>query len=92
MRLKDEKKVAVISSNCTGCRLCSLACSFLYTKAFSLSNARIQIESVGKTYNFMIAFTDDCIKCGECAKYCYFDVLTFSKREKALENNGGGNG
>jgi ferredoxin len=76
---RDEHAVYVISPNCTGCRLCSLACSFHYTKAFSLSDARINIMGVGNTYHFMVSFTKECTKCGECAKYCYHKVLNFSK-------------
>jgi NAD-dependent dihydropyrimidine dehydrogenase PreA subunit len=74
-----KREIGVISPNCVGCRLCSLACSFLYTQAFSLSAARIQISPVQDSYDFMVSFTEDCIQCGECAKYCYNNVLRFSK-------------
>jgi len=78
MRQKNKQKnIAVISPNCTGCRLCSLACSFLLTEAFSLSEARIKVMRVGNTNNFMVSFADDCMQCGECAKYCYYNVLGF---------------
>ncbi len=86
---RKENAIAVISPNCTGCLLCSFACSFLHTKAFSLSDARIRIKGVGNTYQYMVSFTEDCIRCGECAKYCYHNALSFSKGEsrKGAQND-----
>lgn len=78
-KIKKGNQINVISPNCTGCRLCSLACSFIYTKAFSLSDARIKVAVARDSYNFMVSFTDDCTRCGECANYCYNNVLSFSK-------------
>jgi len=78
--IKEAKKaheIGVFSANCSGCMLCALACSFLYTKAFSLFEARIKVRRVGKTEEYMIIFTEDCTRCGECAKYCYFDAVVW---------------
>lgn len=63
--------------NCSGCRLCALACSFYSTprREFSLAAASIHIERVGNENVFSPKVSDDCSGCGMCLSYCHYGVL-----------------
>jgi anaerobic carbon-monoxide dehydrogenase iron sulfur subunit len=70
----SNKKINITAENCVGCRICQLTCSFLYTKTFNPSKARINISEV---YGLVpiIEFSDDCVYCGECANNCLYGAL-----------------
>ncbi len=66
-----------VPENCSGCRLCALACSFHNTPAreFSLAAAAIRVERVGGENVFQPRLTDDCTGCGLCVEHCAYGVL-----------------
>ena len=70
-----------VTSNCTGCHRCQLACSELYTRAFNPVKAHLCVEISGKAC--AVRFTDECRECGVCADNCFYDVL--KKRPKENE-------
>ncbi|MEW6489778.1 MAG: 4Fe-4S dicluster domain-containing protein [Thermodesulfobacteriota bacterium] len=61
--------------NCSGCRLCALACSFENTRAFSLAAASIRIERVKNENAFQPRVLDECTGCGLCVPFCEYGVL-----------------
>jgi NAD-dependent dihydropyrimidine dehydrogenase PreA subunit len=63
--------------NCSGCRLCALACSFHNTpqREFSLAAAAIRIGRVRNENTFQPEILDDCTGCGRCVSYCAYGVL-----------------
>jgi NAD-dependent dihydropyrimidine dehydrogenase PreA subunit len=63
--------------NCSGCRLCALACSFQNSieREFSLAAAAIRVARVGRENVFRPRLTDDCTGCGVCVSYCEYGVL-----------------
>ena len=71
--------------NCSGCRLCALACSFHNTDEheFSLAAASIRIDRVGNENSFHPKILDSCIGCGRCVSHCEYGVLTAERGEQA---------
>ncbi len=75
---KEEDMIEVAApQNCSGCRLCALACSFYNSsqREFSLAAASIRIERVGNESVFRPRVLEDCIGCGVCVSYCEYGVL-----------------
>ncbi len=72
---KRSKKVYVYSELCSGCHYCQLACSFVKTGSFGLSDSRINIRRVEGKERYSVGFSKDCDRCGFCARYCYMGVL-----------------
>jgi len=64
--------------NCSGCRLCALACSFFTfpDRVFSLSKSRIKVERIDGENRFKVIIEEDCIDCGTCVDYCFYGVLS----------------
>lgn len=62
---------------CSGCLRCALACSFFGSpeRTFNLSKSRIKVVPAWNQEHFEIAFTEECIGCGTCVKYCEFGAL-----------------
>ncbi|MBI5013946.1 MAG: 4Fe-4S dicluster domain-containing protein [Deltaproteobacteria bacterium] len=62
---------------CSGCRLCALACSFYNTgeREFSLAAASIRIDRVRGENSFSPQVLEDCTGCGTCVPYCEYGVL-----------------
>ncbi len=81
-----NKKFNIItnSENCVGCRLCQMRCSFRFTKRFSFSDARIDIEWDEEQCRYDINFSDGCDRCGLCVTVCVYEALTL-KRKGAKE-------
>lgn len=65
--------------NCSGCYLCALACSFFTAgeHSFNPAEAMIKISRKNGSNTFSVVLRDDCIECGKCVDYCFYDVLTF---------------
>jgi ferredoxin len=77
MRVKRMIRVKA-PQNCSGCRLCALACSF-YTKRkreFSLAAASIRIDRLHNENAFSPQVLEDCTGCGMCVSCCEYGVLT----------------
>jgi Fe-S-cluster-containing hydrogenase component 2 len=72
-----SKIVVADESRCSGCQLCTLACSFFTRpgKAFNPSIARLRVERRDMQNRFRVRFLDDCIQCGKCSDYCSFGVF-----------------
>ncbi|NHJ23291.1 MAG: 4Fe-4S dicluster domain-containing protein [Candidatus Lokiarchaeota archaeon] len=70
----ESVNIIINQSNCTGCRVCQLICSFLYHNEFNPSKANIQIiEEYELTP--IIKFMTQCNHCGQCARNCLYDAL-----------------
>ena len=63
--------------NCSGCRLCALACSFFVSpeRAFSLSKSQIKVERIDGQNRFKVDILEGCLGCGICVDYCHYRVL-----------------
>jgi len=68
------KKIKIYPEKCSGCLSCQLACSFTHTKSFNLARSRIIINFIGDIER-KISFTEDCIRCGTCVRYCNYGAL-----------------
>jgi NAD-dependent dihydropyrimidine dehydrogenase PreA subunit len=75
----EKFEIQIATERCTGCRLCQLACSELYTRAFNPSAARIQVDVSGADCS--IRFTEECNECGVCVDYCFYGALQKTQRE-----------
>ena len=66
--------IKIISTNCTGCRICQLWCSYSHFKVFSLEKGFIEISN---PYNLQpqISFKEGCDNCGQCAHHCLYNAL-----------------
>ncbi len=65
------------AGNCAGCLLCALSCSFENSPEHEFNLSRSCVKVTPQTEGgFKIEFTPECIDCGICAGYCYYDVLT----------------
>ena len=87
MRSRTEK-ISTIPEACSGCRMCQLACSFSWQRAYNPAQSRIVIEEgevVDDTGPFRIAFTDECNDCGICVQYCFYGVLKLTEKGNSLE-------
>ncbi|MDP6510851.1 MAG: 4Fe-4S binding protein [Dehalococcoidia bacterium] len=76
--LSKDHRFHIDPDKCTGCLLCSLACSFIKTSAFGLSHSLVHIQRDlvrGSHERFRISFDDGCDGCGLCARYCNFDAI-----------------
>ncbi len=64
--------------NCSGCRLCALACSFFISpeRAFSLSKSQIRVARTDGENRFKVGLLEDCLGCGICVDYCHYGVLS----------------
>jgi len=66
--------IEVHPEKCTGCLICQLCCSLVHHKTFNPSMARIRVL-VRSASEPEIVFTDDCDKCGACARLCTYGAL-----------------
>ena len=66
--------IEVIQENCTGCRLCEMACSFFHEKECSTTMSRIKILQ-GREWSFDCPLL--CIQCPEapCIESCSVNAL-----------------
>lgn len=65
-------------ANCTGCKLCQLACSAVHEKVFNPEKARLKIIHDYRDERIYIA-SKHCTFCKKCEEVC---------PEKAISNNG----
>lgn len=81
--MAKSKSVEIIihEEKCTGCRICQLICSSTYKQRFSPTEAYIQINDAYEITP-KISFLDDCILCGQCAKYCLYGALELKEDEE----------
>ena len=70
--MSGDVTIEVHPEKCTGCLICQLCCSLIHHKTFNPSMARILVRL---TDDSEIIFTDDCDKCGTCARFCVYGAL-----------------
>lgn len=80
--MAGPQRIVIKAENCSGCLLCSLACSFFTTteRAFSPSKAQIVVRPGSAETWFTVDLLPDCDGCGICVKYCAFDALSIPHR------------
>ncbi len=81
MSKKSISSVETHPEKCVGCRICQLYCSFLFTRKYNPSEARLSINRDDNQNIFEISFTDECNDCGLCAEYCMYGALEFKEKE-----------
>lgn len=74
----DKSTTVIAEENCSGCLMCTLACSFFNTpeRVFNPSKAFITVDRKEGQNQFKVDFLDDCIDCGICSEYCHYGVLS----------------
>lgn len=65
--------------NCTGCKLCQLACSAVHEAAFNPEKARLKIIHEYRNTGIHIA-SRHCTFCRECEDVCPVDAITNNGR------------
>lgn len=70
-------RILVYPQKCVGCLICQLQCSFNKAGVFNPSVAEVVISWVDDEPR--IAFTDNCDKCGLCARFCPYGALVLVK-------------
>jgi len=76
LREKGKFTILITPDRCTGCLRCQLTCSFQYYKVFNLALARIKVLMTNDGgLSYQVYNTDECIKCGRCARACVFGAL-----------------
>jgi len=76
---KETNLVFIASDLCTACGYCQLACSMAKTGEFNPALSRIRLSRVDGKERYAVSFTEDCDRCGNCAKYCFYGVLRGGK-------------
>ena len=66
---------------CSGCRTCSLSCSFAFLKVFNPERAFIEVIENEENGSFDIRLKDGCISCRICAESCPWGVITRTEEE-----------
>ena len=79
MAVKKGLKININSENCVGCRLCQMRCSFRFTKRFSFSDARIDIDWNEEQCRYDVSLNEGCDRCGLCVASCVYGTLTLEK-------------
>ena len=79
---KKGRPIRVDLSQCVGCLICELRCSFRFERAFNPSKAYIKVLMANNGEGeFKIVFTDECDNCGICARYCPYGTLSQEKKQ-----------
>jgi len=63
----------VVEKNCTGCRICEIACSFSHEEAYAPAKARLHVDFAWPNRYKPVV----CTLCGLCVKACNTGALTF---------------
>ena len=79
MATKKGFNIITDSENCVGCLLCQMRCSFRFTKRFSFSDARINIEWNEEQCRYDISLNEECDGCGLCVHSCVYGALTLER-------------
>jgi len=81
MAAKKCLDIIINPENCVGCRLCQMRCSFRFTKRFSFSDARIDIEWNEEQCRYDINLNDRCDHCGLCVASCVYEALMLERED-----------
>ena len=80
MRKKGKFTILIDPDKCTGCLRCQLTCSFQFHRVFNPALARIKVLMTNdRGLSYQIYHTDECIKCGRCARACVFGALQITE-------------
>jgi formate hydrogenlyase subunit 6/NADH:ubiquinone oxidoreductase subunit I len=80
MATKKSLDIITNSENCVGCLLCQMRCSFHFTKRFSFSDARIDIEWNEEQCSYHIDINGGCDRCGLCVAACVYGALILERK------------
>ncbi len=70
------RPIRVNSSQCTGCLICEMRCSFRFERAFNPSQAAIKVLRTGDSASeYNVLLTEKCDNCGICARFCPYGAL-----------------
>jgi Fe-S-cluster-containing hydrogenase component 2 len=74
--------LTVLPRNCTGCRTCELACSFVHGSAGGLGRSRIRVHPVGPERYVQIT----CMQCisAACLKVCPTKAIGRNEQTRAV--------
>ena len=76
LKKKGKFKILIMPEKCAGCLRCQLTCSFQYHRVFSPALARIKVLMTNEGgLSYQVYHTEECIKCGRCARVCVFGAL-----------------
>ena len=67
-------EILIHPEKCVGCRICQLTCSSLYNGKYAPALSRIKLHDI-YGLSVKIEFSEECIKCGQCAHHCLYGVL-----------------
>lgn len=74
--LRCDFPIIVKSSECCGCLLCVLRCSFKEGGNFNLSTSKINVQRlVNAESEFKPLLSEECDNCGLCVRYCPYGAL-----------------
>ena len=74
------KRLKFTKQTCIGCQLCAQVCSAMHEGEYSISKARIGIETYydkGKTLEYKDVY---CILCGKCSRECPEGAITIDEK------------
>lgn len=76
-------RLVLIPANCTGCRTCELACSFVHAKSGLMPISRIRIHDIDDDRHVQVT----CLQCVEaaCVKVCPAEALVRNEETGAIE-------
>lgn len=82
---RKEGRLVIKPGNCTGCRTCELACSFVHSLDGYLGRSRIRIHKVGDERYVQLT----CLQCVEaaCVSVCPTEALVRNEKTGAVEIN-----
>ena len=80
MAAKRGFDITTNPENCVGCLFCQMRCSFRFTKRFSFSDARIDIEWNEEQCRYDISFSEGCDSCGLCVRSCVYGALALERK------------
>ena len=82
---RKEGRLVIKPNNCTGCRTCELACSFVHSLGGFMGRSRIRIQKVDEDRYVQMT----CLQCSEaaCVKVCPTEALVRNDKTGAVEIN-----
>jgi Fe-S-cluster-containing dehydrogenase component len=84
---RDSKEfpILVYPEKCAGCRTCQVMCSIRNLGEFNPLKSYIIVTRDHGIRTTSINFTDDCVWCGYCARFCSYGAMVLKKAVKSDE-------
>jgi len=70
-----KARLEINPEKCSGCRTCSLSCSFAFSKVFNPEKAFVEVIENEEDGSFEIRLKNGCKTCRICADNCPFEVI-----------------